>query len=118
MATEEKREPYPLEILLQAPSKVAVNDIFLLAFRTRYDGAGPRQLAEIDEWLGVGPDECEKILVLIRKIIYQATYSSLDAAGIRRLLPLDFHDSLAKLITQIVLHHLQTWRSSLVDGQV
>jgi hypothetical protein len=113
-----EREPYPLEILLQAPSKVVVNDLFVLAFRTRYDGASPRQLAEIDEWLGVGPQQCEEVLTMIRKIIYKSAYSSLDAAGIRRLLPLDFHDALAKLIMQIVLHNLPMWRSNLVDGQV
>lgn len=112
------REPYPLEILLQAPSKVIVNDLFVLAFQTRYDGASSRQLASIDEWLGVGAEMCENVLNLIRKIIYQSAYSSLDATGIRRLLPSDFHDALAKLIIQIVLHNLPSWRSSLVDGQV
>ena len=112
------REPYPLEILLRAPSTVVVNDLFLIAFRTRYDGASLRQLAEIDKWLELGTQDCERVLDLIRKLIYQAAYSSLDAAGIRRLLPLDFHDALAKLIIQIILHHLQEWTSCLVDGQV
>jgi hypothetical protein len=117
MSGDPPREPYPLEILLQAPSKVAVNDLFLLAFQTRFDGASPKQLAEIDEWLGVGAEQCEQILAIVRKLIYSATYSSLDASGIRRLLPSDFHDALAKLIIQITLHHLEGWRADLVDAQ-
>ncbi len=111
------REPYPLEILLQAPSKVAVNNLFILAFQTRFDGASSKQLAEIDEWLGVGAEKCEEILTTVRKLIYSVTYSSLDASGIRRLLPTDFHDALAKLIVQITLHHLEGWRADLVDAQ-
>lgn len=49
---------------------------------------------------------------------YSAYPAGLDAAGVVKQLPADTNEELAKLITQIVCHHLPAWREELIDTQV
>ena len=44
--------------------------------------------------------------------------AGLDAVGVVKQLPADTNEQLAKLIAQIVCHHLPAWREELIDTQV
>mmetsp|Transcript_34535 Transcript_34535/g.53921 ORF Transcript_34535/g.53921 Transcript_34535/m.53921 type:complete len:137 (+) Transcript_34535:202-612(+) len=109
-----------LELLLSAPNKAAVNDLFILAFNSRTDGPSNTELVGAAELLGgaTGPQTKACISAIRRAILKSAYSANTDAANIRKSLPAELDEQLAKLIVQIVSHHLPTWKESLIQSQV
>lgn len=135
----------PLLVLLQAPSKRAVDELFCMAFRTRLEPTLVPQLAELATSLGVDPrdvpavgssllcrfpartlpfgsHECAvasvQVLDSARHVVNLALRENMDADAIKAIFPADFHAQLADLIVKVVLHHAGEWRECTVLQQV
>mmetsp|Transcript_59067 Transcript_59067/g.121041 ORF Transcript_59067/g.121041 Transcript_59067/m.121041 type:complete len:202 (+) Transcript_59067:207-812(+) len=109
-----------LSMLLSAPNKAAVNDLFEMAFNTRLDTPTVSQIQTAAELIGgASAAQTKAVLQSIKRTILRCAYpASIDAPGVFKLLPEGLDDKLAKLITQIVCHHLPAWREALIATQV
>uniref|UniRef100_A0A7S0TU75 COMM domain-containing protein n=1 Tax=Hemiselmis andersenii TaxID=464988 RepID=A0A7S0TU75_HEMAN len=116
---EEPVDAEALEVLLQAPSKAQVNEVFLLAFRARH-GQTDALVEKAASKLGgaASKEETVRLLRAANQLIMRAVYLSLDAEGVVGLLPSDFHQALGGLIGTIVAHHASEWRELIIASQV
>ncbi|KAL6063451.1 sodium ion transport [Balamuthia mandrillaris] len=110
----------PLAYLLKAPSKKAVNELFVASFKCRKDNPLPAQLVEATgRAFKLEQQQALRLLTAIRELIAAAVYDAeATLQAVAELLPSSLHSELAKLISTIVAHHLPQWRKEAIANQI
>eukprot|EP00700_Malawimonas_jakobiformis_P002794 EC724987.1.p1 GENE.EC724987.1~~EC724987.1.p1 ORF type:complete len:196 (+),score=15.64 EC724987.1:63-650(+) len=110
-----------LALLLNAPSKKAVDEAFVECFQL-YSNVPASSLieqfhAKLSSVFNVTKEQAGQLVSGIREIIRVALYSSMGADEVARVIPPSVDDRLKSLVAQIVTHHLGEWRDLALQTQ-
>eukprot|EP01102_Stenamoeba_stenopodia_P015015 TRINITY_DN5078_c0_g1_i1.p1 TRINITY_DN5078_c0_g1~~TRINITY_DN5078_c0_g1_i1.p1 ORF type:complete len:204 (-),score=57.57 TRINITY_DN5078_c0_g1_i1:58-669(-) len=109
-----------LLLLLKAPNKKSVDEIFVAVHQYRNDAAvlPPELLTKIAEALGASPEDTEAMALSIRNLIKKALYDLLVQEQLAEIFPQGFHGAMAQLINTIVTHRLPAWRREAITSHI
>ncbi|CAL1594267.1 unnamed protein product [Knipowitschia caucasica] len=104
-----------LQLLLKAPSKEAVREVFVLSHR------GPsRVLTEnTAATFSISISEAAQLLQSLHSLTRHVVFHNLSSPDqILQLFPESFHSSLKNLVTKILLENSSGWRSEALSHQI
>jgi hypothetical protein len=110
-----------LRHLLKAPSKKAVEELLMIAFRYRTARSGelPAKIVSgTAAGLKITEDEARELLGSLVKLVRRALYEGTDAESVLAVFPEGFHPKLAALLTQTIVAFLPQWRSEMSSSLV
>eukprot|EP00727_Mastigamoeba_balamuthi_P012043 m51a1_g7461 hypothetical protein (306) ;mRNA; r:149423-150508 len=101
-----------LNHLLKAPSRSAINSIFVAMFDKRSEGLSDAEERQIAAALSLSPDELAQLLAGIRLLLRVALKKNVTAADLVAALPDSVDKRLAELLGKIVGAHIDEWREA------
>jgi len=112
-----KREK-SLALLLKAPEKAVVNELFVYSFENRNSNDVETHGEEVARQLKVSEPEGEAVFVALKGLINECIYENYNAEEISKLFSSQFHKALNQLICRVISHHLPNWRKVVKGSQI
>ncbi|XP_030056661.1 COMM domain-containing protein 9 [Microcaecilia unicolor] len=118
MAVPRAEEFAALQILLKASSKDDVKKLCSECFSSTAVGSD-RLIESTSSSLSATPEEAVQLICSLHKLTRHVVFRGLTSAeDILSLFPENFHQSLKKLLTKIILENLTVWRSETEMSQI
>jgi len=105
-----------LQCLVSAPSKSAVEKLFVLVFERRAGDFSPEELAVLAKKFSVEDDQLVKLLGAIRLLIRASLKKKATIEQLAEALPESIDKRLRVLVLKIIAAHVDGWRAEL-EGQ-
>ncbi|XP_029438828.1 COMM domain-containing protein 9-like isoform X3 [Rhinatrema bivittatum] len=118
MAAVTAEEFAALQILLKASSKDVIKQLCCECFSSTAVGSG-KLIDSTSSSLSATPEEAERLICSLHKLTRHVVFKCFTSAeDILPLFPENFHQSLKKLLTKIILENLPVWRSEAELSQI
>nr|XP_033783823.1 TNF receptor-associated factor 6 isoform X3 [Geotrypetes seraphini] len=118
MAAPSAEDFAALQLLLKASSKEDVKKLCNDCFSSTAVGSD-RLIENTSSSLSATPEEASQLICSLHKLTRHVLFRGLTAAeDILGLFPENFHQSLKKLLTKIILENLAAWRSEAEISQI
>jgi len=106
-----------MEVLESAPSKKAVQNLFLQCFQNRNNPITKKEKEDVVELLKIKDEQAEQLLKSIREVISESLYYSMTEEDIAEYLG-NIKTKLKDVIKTIIKYYLPQWRESAIKTQV
>jgi len=113
---KEKELTEGLQLLIKAPSKKLVDELFIASFKNR-NGDINEMAGETASALSISTEESVQLLSSLRYVVKSTLYEYGASSKPSSNLPSSLRPELKELIEKILTHHLPEWKEAAIGTQ-